>query len=178
MQNTRRLIVWTIVVALILLILLAMQFTKDVQWNETVAYSIILLVAGGAYELWQWLKTRSSSYRFAFVIGLAGVLLLGWVNGAVGIIGRENNPANLMYWAVFAVGLAGSLLSRFRPRGMARALFAVAVVQMLVPVFALFIWPAQASWGEAGVIGVFVLNSIFAVPFVLSSLLFRRVSAY
>jgi hypothetical protein len=153
-----------------------MQFTNEVQWNEAVAYSVMLLVAGGFYELWLWLKTRVSAYRIAFSVGLAGVLLLGWVSGAVGIIGSENNPINLLYWAVPAVLLIGSLMSRFKPHGMARTLFATAVVQMLVPTFAFFVWPAQASWGEAGVIGVFVFNSIFAMLFVVSALLFRRAS--
>jgi len=104
-----------------------------------------------------------------------GVLLLGWVSGAVGIIGSEDNPVNLMYWAVFAVGLIGSLISRFKPRGMARTLFATALVQVLVPVVALIISP-EVSWGNVGVIGVFVFNSIFALPFAGSAMLFRRVS--
>jgi hypothetical protein len=60
---------------------------------------------------------------------------------------------------------------------MARTLFAAALVQLLVPVVALFIWPAQASWGEAGVTGVFIFNSIFAALFVVSALLFRRAGA-
>ena len=122
------------------------------------------------------LKKRNKAYRRAFYTGLAGALLLGWANGAVGIIGSENNPANLMYGAVFAVGLIGALISRFRPRGMARTLFAVALVQVLIPVFALLVWPAKASWGDAGVIGVFVINFIFASIFVVSALLFRRAS--
>ena len=178
MQNiTRRLVVWVVIVILIfiLLVSVAMQFTDEVQWGEVFAYSIILLAVGGFYELWQWLKTRTMIYRIAFSVGLVGVLLLGWVNGAVGIIGSEDNPANLMYGAVFAVWLIGALISRFKSYGMAYTLFATALVQMLVPVVALFIWPAQASWGEAGVIGVFVFNSIFAVLFfVVSALLFLR----
>ncbi|MDD4352421.1 MAG: hypothetical protein PHU71_05635 [Candidatus Gracilibacteria bacterium] len=174
MPNTKRLIVWTVVLVLILLIPLAMQFTDEVQWGEALAYSLILLALGGIYELWQWLKTHSKMYRLAFGIGLAGIFLLGWVSGAVGIIGSENNPANLMYWAVPAVGLVGSLISRFKPRGMAHTLFAVALVQILVPVYALLVWPAQSSWGNAGVIGVFILNSVFAMLFVVSAVLFRR----
>ena len=172
---TKRLMVWAGVVVLMVLITLtaALQFTDEVQWGEVVAYSILLLVAGGFYELWQWLKTRARVYRIAFGVGLLGVLLLGWVSGAVGIIGSENQPVNLMYWAVPAVLLIGSLISRFKPHGMARTLFAAAFVQVLVPVVAFFIWPANASWGEAGVIGVFVFNSIFAVLFVGSALLFR-----
>ncbi|MBN2312457.1 MAG: hypothetical protein JXM79_00920 [Sedimentisphaerales bacterium] len=173
-QNTRRFMVWAVVVALIVMIPIAMQFTNEVQWNEAVAYSVILLAVGGLYELVMALRTRNKVYRFAFGVGLAGAFLLGWVNGAVGIIASEDNPANLMYGAVFAVGLIGSLISRFKPRGMARTLFAATFVQLLVPVFALFVWPAQASWGEPVVIDVFVFNSIFAVLFVVSALLFRR----
>ena len=176
MQNiTKRLIVWAVVVVLILMITLtaAIQFTNEVQWGEVVAYSIILLIAGGFYELWQWLKTRTKTFRIAFGVGLAVVLLLGWVSGAVGIIGSENQPVNLMYWAVPAVLLIGSLISRFKPRGMACALFATALVQALIPVVTLIISP-EVSWGNAGVIGVFVFNSIFAVLFIGSALLFRR----
>lgn len=174
MQYTTRQIIWTIALALSLMMPILVLLTDEVQWNEAIAYSILLLVAGGAYELWRWLKTRSGAYRRAFGVGLAGMLFLGWVSGAVGIIGSENNSANLMYWAVPAIGLIGALLSRLKARGMARTLFAVAVVQMLVPVFALLVWPAQASWGDAGVIGVFILNFIFAALFAVSALQFRR----
>ncbi len=173
-QYKIRLIVWGIVAALILALPVAMQFTDEVQWNEAVAYGVLLLIAGGSYEMRRWLKTRTSAYRFAFRLGLAGAILLGWVNGAVGIIGSEDNPANLMYGAVFAVGLSGSLMARFKPRGMAHTLFGAALVQVLVPVVAFFIWPAQASWGNAGVIGVFLINLIFAMLFVVSGLLFRK----
>lgn len=176
MRNTKRFIAWGIVMALALVIPLAMQFTNEVQWNEAVAYTFILLATGGAYELWQWLKTRDRTYRIAFCVGLIGMFLLGWVSGAVGIIGNENNPANLMYWAVPAVGLIGSLLSRFKPRGMARTLFAVALVQFFIPVVALIISP-EVSWGNAGVIGVFMVNSFFAMIFAGSGLLFRRASS-
>jgi HAD superfamily hydrolase (TIGR01509 family) len=151
-----------------------MLFTDEVQWNEAVAYGVILLALGGLYELWRWLKTRTRAYRVAFIIGFAGLFLLGWVSGAVGIIGSENNPANLMYWAVPVILLVGSLISRFKASGMAWTLFTTGVVQILVPVVALFIWPARASWGDAGVIGVFVINLVFALLFVASGLLFRR----
>ena len=177
MQNTRRFIVWAVVGILILLIFLAKQFSKfgqvEVQWNEAIAYAGILLVLGGVYELWQWLKTRTRMYRFAFGTGLLGVLLLGWVSGAVGIIGSENNPVNLMYWAVPIVGFLGILIARLKPHGMAYTLFAAAVVQFSIPVIALMISP-EVSWGNAGVIGVLTVNSVFAALFAASGLLFQR----
>lgn len=150
-----------------------MLFTDEVQWNEAVAYVVILSAVGGVYELWQWSKTRNHVYRFALGVGLAGALFLGWVSGAVGIIGSENNSVNLMYWAVPAVLLIGSLISHFKSRGMAHTLFATALVQSLVPVVALII-SSEVSWGNAGVIGVFVFNFIFVMLFMLSALLFRR----
>ncbi|MCF7915125.1 MAG: hypothetical protein K9L66_08165, partial [Spirochaetaceae bacterium] len=120
---TLRFIVWTIVITLILLILWAMRGTTEVRRNEALAYSCMLLAFGGVYELTVWLKTRSRTYRLAFGLGLAGLLLIGWTNGAVGFIGNEDNPANLLYWAVFIVAVTGSLFSKFKPRGMARTLF-------------------------------------------------------
>src|SRR3989344_9578227 len=175
MKNTIRLIVWAIVGGLILLlmILAVVGVTDEVRWSDVVGWSMVLLPLGGLYELWQWLKTRTKTYRIAFSVVLAGVFFLGWVSGAVGIIGSENQPVNLMYWAVPAVLLIGSLISRFKPRGMARALFATAFVQALIPVIALIISP-EVSWGNAGVIGVFVVNSFFAALFAVSAVLFRR----
>lgn len=126
--------------------------------------------------MWQYLKKKSNTYRYAFIIGLLGAFFVVWTNGAVGIIGNEDNPANLMYGAIFIIGLIGSLISRFKPRGMSYTLFAVALVQILIPFIALFVWPAQASWGDAGVIGVFIINAVFASLFIVSGLLFRRAS--
>lgn len=146
-------------------------FANEVQRNEAVAYIVILLIAGGSFELRWWLKTRAKSYRVAFGVGLAGLLLLGWISGAVGIIGSENNSVNLMYWAIPAVLLIGSLISRFRPRGMAWTLSTATLVQLSVPVIALIISP-EVSWGNVGVIGVFIFNSIFALLFAVSALLF------
>ncbi len=181
MKNiTKRQIVWFVILVLILLILLIIQFKPfvgEVQWNEVFAYSIMLLVVGGAYELWQWLKKQNKMYRFAFSIGLMSIIFLGWVSGAVGIIGSENNPVNLMYWAVPTVMIIGSFVSRFRSKGMSYTLFSTALVQFLVPVMALII-SSEVSWGNAGVIGVFIINFIFVTLFAGSSWLFRQSSYF
>jgi len=176
MKNSSRLIVWIIVAVLILSLFVVMQFTDEVQWGEFIAYSIIFLLLGGTFELWQWLKARNSPYRIAFILGLAGLFFLSWVNGAVGIIGSEDYTANLLYIAVFATGLIGSLLVRFKPRGMAFTLLAMATVQVLIPFFALSVWPAKGSWGEVGVVGVIIANFIFALMFIVSAWLFWRAS--
>lgn len=53
------------------------------------------------------------------------------MNGAVGIVGSEDNPANLMYGGVLAVGIVGAVIARFRAEGMARAQGSVALIALI-----------------------------------------------
>jgi len=173
---SRRLIGWAVAIALLLMIpLVAMQFTDEVNWSlfDFVIMGGALFGIGLVYEL---IARRSSKtiYRIAFGVGLAGAFLLFWVNGAVGIIGSENQDANLLYGAVFVVGLIGSVISRFQPRGMSNTLFAAAAVQMSVPIVALIIWPPPATSWSPSVFGVFTISALFAVMFIVSALLFRQ----
>ncbi|MDD4756505.1 MAG: hypothetical protein PHG29_10540, partial [Prolixibacteraceae bacterium] len=176
MQNlVKRLIVWAFIIIVILMIpLTVMQFTDEVNWSlfDFIVMGIALFAVGLAYELVS-ARSYKTVYRVACGVGLAGAFLLFWMNLAVGIIGNEGQPANLMYGAVFAVGITGSFVAGFKPRGMAFTLFASAFVQMLVPVAALIIWP-QVSWGALGMIRVFVLNAFFATMLVLAAMLFLR----
>jgi hypothetical protein len=86
------------------------------------------------------------------------------MNLAVGIIGSEENPANLMYGGVLAVGIMGAVLARFQPHGMARALVGTALAQALVAVIAL-----SAGWGSA-----LILTGIFVALWLTSAQLFRK----
>jgi hypothetical protein len=126
------------------------------------------------------LKERSTmlnrnAYRFAVGVALAAAFILFWMSLAVGLIGSEDNPANLLYVGVLAVGIIGAIIARLRPHGMARALFATALAQASVPVIALIIWKPQVTSVEAflGMLGVFGVNGFFVALFVGSALLFR-----
>jgi hypothetical protein len=174
MRNIVLSAVWT---GLILLIpLVPMQFSEGVNWDlfEFAVMGALLFGAGLAYEL-AARQAGAIAHRVAVGVALAAAFLLVWVNGAVGIIGNEGSPANLMYFGVIVVGVVGAFIARLKSHGMARALFATAVAQVLVPVIALIVWPPQiVSWGAAGVSGVFVLNAFFVMLFVGSAFLFRR----
>ncbi|HEX2283181.1 MAG TPA: hypothetical protein VHG52_15580, partial [Thermomicrobiales bacterium] len=102
---------------------------------------------------------------------LAAAFLLVWINLAVGVIGSEDNPANLMYYGVLAIGFLSAIIAELRPHGMSRVLFAMALAQALVPVIALLILKPQLT---SGVAGVLTLNAFFVVLFVGSALLFRN----
>ncbi|MBD2068008.1 hypothetical protein H6F93_10800 [Leptolyngbya sp. FACHB-671] len=110
-------------------------------------------------------------YRVAASVAIATALILVWLSLGVGIIGKDGDLANLMYFGVLAVGIIGSLIARFRPRGMSRALFATALAQKSVATVAL---TAQLSYPWSGPLELTVLNGFFIALFVGSAWLFRR----
>lgn len=83
------------------------------------------------------MNRNNTTYRVAAGVAIAATLILVWLSLGVGIIGRDGDPANLMYFGVLAVGGIGSFIARFRPRGMSRALFATALAQTSVTTLAL-----------------------------------------
>jgi hypothetical protein len=158
---------------ILLLPLLAMQITDEVVWTVAdFAFAGVLLVGTGLiYEL-AARKAAMIAYRAAVGVALAAAFILIWLTGAVGIIGSEDNNANLMYGGVLAVGLVGAIIVRFRSRGLALAMIATALVQVLVGVLALIgglgatgpRWP----WDVVG------LTGFFAALWLGSAWLFRR----
>lgn len=158
--------------ALVVACLLMVPFFGGAPWNlfDYVVGGGLLFGTGLAYELVAR-KSGTIAYRFAVAMALGTALLLVWVNLAVGIIGSEDNPANLLYAGVLAVGLIGAGIARLQPHGMSQTLFAMAAAQALVPVIALIIWNPQIT---LGVLGLLVFNAIFVMLFVGSAFLFRR----
>lgn len=120
----------------------------------------------------------SVAYSAAIGLGAIGVFLLVWVTGAVGIIGSEENPANVMYIGVLVVGAFGIVLTRLDAMGMTGVMCTVAMTQMLVPTIALLFWntdiiiAGESFWGDTGAFSVFLLNAGFAAIWLGSALLF------
>jgi hypothetical protein len=167
-----RIAIWAVIAALILLPLLAMQFTDEMAWGaaDFVMAGALLFGAGLTYELMA--RTRANIvYRAAVGVALGAALILVWLSLGVGIIGRDGDPANLMYFGVLAVGVIGALVSRLRPLGMARALFATALAQTSVAAIAL-LGGLGRPW--SGPLEILLLNGFFVALFVGSAWLFRR----
>jgi hypothetical protein len=144
-----------------------MQFTDDVNWDlsDFIIFAAMLAAVGSAFELAARM-TPNRAYRAAAGVALGAAFLLIWVNGAVGIIGNEENPANLMYGGVLAVGLIGAVVARGRPKEMARVMIATAFAQILVAVIALI----------AGLGYTFVVTGLFVALWLTSAWLFRKSS--
>lgn len=115
-------------------------------------------------------RTRTF-YRSAAGIALAAAFILVWLSRGVGIIGKDGDPANRMYFGVLAVGVVGALVARFRPHGMARAMFATALAQALVTAIALI---ARLGLPWSGPAEILLLNAFFITLFVGSGWLFAQ----
>lgn len=161
----RRLAVWGGAAALMLLPVFALRIAGEAPSDpgDFVFLLILLAGVGGAWELADRVGDRNA-YRAASAIALAAVLLCAWINLAVGIVGSEDDPANLIYAAILAVAAFGAIAARLRPRGMARAMTAAAVAQLLAFAFVL-----AAGRGFTGPITLF-----FAALWLISASLFRR----
>ncbi|SNR86555.1 hypothetical protein [Hymenobacter mucosus] len=138
--------------------------------SQFVMAGILLLVLGLLYLLVAS-RGRNGTYKLAAGVATAASLLLVWGNLAVGFIGSEDNPMNLLYGAVLAVGFIGAAVARLQPQGMARAMFAAALTQFAVPFVALLIKRPELNMG---VLWVIVLNTVFAGLWVAAGWLFRR----
>ncbi|HEX6376604.1 MAG TPA: hypothetical protein VFZ91_12890 [Allosphingosinicella sp.] len=163
-----RIAVWGAAAFLLLSPLAAMQFTAEVDWDGTdfIVFGAMLFAACGTFEL-AVRMTGNCAYRTAVGVAAAAAFLLVWINLAVGIVGSENNPANLMYGGVLAVGIAGAVIARFQPEGMARALVATALAQASVAAIVLF-----AGLGSTG--PVLATTGFFAALWLISAALFRQ----
>jgi peptidoglycan/LPS O-acetylase OafA/YrhL len=114
---------------------------------------------------------NTTAYRSGFAVAFAAACILIWLSLGVGIIGADGDPANLMYFGVLAVGIIGAIIARFRPHGMARALFATALAQALVAAIAMI---AGLGLPWSGPLEIVLLNGFFIALFAGSGWLFRR----
>lgn len=171
-RSRLRPLAWGLAALALLAPLIAMQFTGEVAWtgSDFVFAGALILAVGLAFEF--VVRARGDlAYRAGAAVALAGAFMLLWANGAVGIIGDEGQPINLAYFGVVAIGIAGAVLARFRPAGMAWAAVAMALAQMLVAAVALALGLQHTSGSP--VREIVVGNGFFAAMFLVSAALFR-----
>ena len=168
-----RVIGWGTAVALILAPLVAMQFTGEVNW--TIADFIFAIVMIGGVGLLFELAVRASAswaYRAGAALALAAGFLTVWINGAVGIIGNEDNPANVVFAGVVAIAIAGSIVAAAKAPLMVRAMAVAGTAQGLIGII-VFASDAGAS-APPGPVKLLILIEAFAALWFASALLFRK----
>lgn len=120
------------------------------------------------------LRIERRPYRFGAILALATAFVLLYGALALGVVGEEGDPFDRFYAIVLGVGLIGSLIARFRPRGMAHALFAMAFAQTCVTVAALIAGKHHSP--VSSIPEIVILNGCFIALFIGSALLFRYAS--
>jgi len=130
-----RIAAWTGAGLVLLLPLIAMRFTAEVQWTgfDFVVAGVLLAALVGAFELVVRL-TGDWLYRGAVVVAAGAAFVMLWVQGAVGLVGSENDLFNLLFLLPLLVGATGCFIAGFRAGGMSRTLWAMAAVQAITVV--------------------------------------------
>jgi hypothetical protein len=134
-RSTRNLRIagWSLAAALLAAPAIAMQFhASGVKWDlsDFLFAGVMFGIVGGLFEL-AARASRSLAYRAAVVLAVACAFLQIWINLAVGIIGNEDNPANLTYFVVVLIAITGSAVAMGRAQLMARAIIVALVAQVL-----------------------------------------------
>lgn len=169
-----RLAGWGIAVAVILTPLAAMKLqVEGVNWTlgDFIFAGVLIGGTGLLYEL----AVRASgswAYRGGVALALAAGFLTIWINLAVGIIGNEDNPVNLVFFVVIAMAIAGSIVARGKAAPMSRAMVVTASAQALVGLVVL-------AYGIGAMeppppMMLFALIEIFAAMWLGSALMFGR----
>lgn len=166
-----RILGWGAAAGLILLPLVAMRFTSEVNW--TGSDFIFAIIMFGSVGLGLELAVRRGNRAYTAAAGVAMLIsfLSVWFTGAVGIIGNEAEDSNLLFIGVVAVALAGSVIALFRPKGMAVAMLVAAVAQLSVPFIASVIRDSKLSaiWAPE----VIILTILFTAGWLASARLFQ-----
>jgi len=163
---------WGFAVALLATPFVAMRFTSEVNWtaSDFISAGALLAVIGAGFEL-AVRASRNLYYRAGAALALLGAFLVIWVNLAVGIVGSEGNPSNLLFFGALLVGIAGACIARFKAAGMAVAAGTTAValgIAFAIAAMGPTDEPFVSHWLElAG-------TSVIAVSFLASAALFRR----
>ena len=125
-----RIAAWGLAGLILLLPLVAMQFTDEVEWtaSDFILMGVLIGTVGLSFE---FLIRQSSrpTYRIGAAIAHLAFFLTIWVNLAVGMIGSEGNLYNLLFGGVLVLALSGAVVAAFKPVGLARAMVIAAIAQ-------------------------------------------------
>ena len=126
---------WGAAVALLAVPFVAMRFTDEVKWtaSDFLFAGILFGTVGLVIEL---AVRRSSDWAYRGGVAAAAFagLMIIWANGAVGMIGNEDNVYNLLFGLPILIALLGSIAARFRAHGMSLAMLAAGAVHVAVAI--------------------------------------------
>ena len=128
---------------------------------------VLFFATGLAYAL---IARRMGAWAYKAGVGLALVagFALGWSNMVQ--VADSENPANLAYYSVLAVGGVGAWVAKLEARGLALTLFAMAATLALIAVMLPSGAPPELARNMA------IGHGVYVALFTASGLLFRHAS--
>lgn len=166
---------WTwLLAASMVVALVGLTLAGKLDWGvmDFVFVAVVLFGGLGAYRFVSG-RGQGRTFHLAVALSLITALSMIWITLAVGIIGSEDNQANIMYVAVLGIGLLGSIIARFRAPGMKWTMVWVTIAQFAVTILAYTIWKPET---EQHVFSTAVLNLFYVMLFLSSAVLFHRAS--
>ena len=142
-----------------------MGFFDQIAWGleDFLAVGALLVALGSTITL-AWRASTSGLYRAGVMLAALGGFTLIYINLAVGIIGDEQNPRNLVFFVIPAFGYVGALIGRFRALVMVRLLIGMAAVQFSTVLLA-----------PADILHIMIpFTGLFVGLWLLSALMIRR----
>jgi hypothetical protein len=148
--------------------LVASRVVEGWNWPAgTFVFAYVLFFGTGmAYALIAR-KMGAWSYKAGVGLALVAGFALGWSNMVH--VSESENPANLVYYSVLAVGGVGAWLARLEARGLALTLFAMAGT---LAVIAVMLPSGAPPYHARNAIG----HGVYVALFIASGLLFRHAS--
>ena len=124
---------WSLAAGLLALPAVAMQFTDEVDWTggDFLFAAIMFTTIGGLLELAARVSA-SLAYRVGSAMAVGTGFLTIWITLAVGIVGAEDNPQNILYFGIVGMAICVAVAALGDPRALARGMRATAVFQGLV----------------------------------------------
>lgn len=158
-----------VALALLMVPLVASRVVDGWNWNPLafVFVYVLFFLTGLAYAL---IARRMDAWTYKTGVGLALVagFALGWFTMVH--VADSENPRNLLYYAVLAVGAVGAWLVRLEARGLARTMFVMATTLALIAVALPSGAPPDLARNMA------VGHGVNVALFTISGLLFRHAS--
>lgn len=161
-----------IATAIILIPLVATFITPEMQWDVADFVIVWLLLFVSAFTYKMLARKTNLLYRIATGITILTALFMTWVNLGVGIVGSGPNIPNLLYGAIPAIGFLGAIAVNFKPEGMARTLFIMAIINAAIALVAII--GSNLYSQEEATIKIILLNGFFIVLWTAAGLLFRN----
>ena len=122
-----------VALGLLMVPLVASRIVDGWNWNagSFVIVYVLFFATGMTYAV---IARKMDAWSYKAGVGVALVAGFAWGGPTWSMSPDSENPANLVYYSVLAIGAVGAWLARLEPRGLARTLFAMAATLALIAV--------------------------------------------